>query len=88
METGILGAEQAVMLIHSRDEGATKEYLEEKLREYRETYANPIYEVNANLNVEDVVTPAETRRYLVRAFKVLDRKKVQRPAKKHGNMPL
>ena len=88
METGILGAEQAVMLIHSRDEGADKEYLEQKLREYRETYANPIYEVNANLNVEDVITPAETRRYLVRAFKLLERKKVERPAKRHGNMPL
>ncbi len=88
METGILGPEQAVMLIHSRDEGATKEYLEEKLREYKETYANPIYEVNSNLSVEDVLPPAETRRYLVRAFKVLERKKVERPAKKHGNMPL
>jgi len=88
METGILGAEQAVMLIHSRDEGADKEYLEQKLREYKETYANPIYEVNANLNVEDVITPAETRRYLVRAFKLLERKKVERPSKRHGNMPL
>jgi len=88
METGILGAEQAVMLIHSRDEGADKAYLDAKLREYKETYANPIYEVNANLNVEDVITPAETRRYLVRALKLLERKKVQRPPKKHGNMPL
>ena len=81
-------AEQAVMLIHGRDEGATKEYLEKKLSEYKETYANPIYEVNANLNIEDVVPPAETRRYLVRAFKVLERKKVERPAKRHANMPL
>jgi acetyl-CoA carboxylase carboxyltransferase component len=88
METGILGAEQAVMLIHSRDEGADKEYLEQKLREYKETYANPLYEVNANLNVHDVVTPAETRRYLVRAFKMLERKKAERPTKRHGNMPL
>ena len=88
METGILGAEQAVMLIHGRDEGVTKEVLEQRLKEYKETYANPIYEVNANLNVEDVITPAETRRYLVRAFKVLERKKVERPAKRHGNIPL
>jgi acetyl-CoA carboxylase carboxyltransferase component len=88
METGILGAEQAVMLIHGRDEGATKEYLDQKLREYKETYANPIYEVNANLNVEDVITPSETRRYLVRSFKLLERKKVERPAKRHGNIPL
>jgi acetyl-CoA carboxylase carboxyltransferase component len=88
METGILGAEQAVMLIHGRDEGADKEYIDRKLREYKETYANPIYEVNANTNVEDVVAPAETRRYLVRAFKVLERKKRDRPGKRHGNMPL
>ncbi len=88
METGILGAEQAVMLIHGRKKGATKEYIEEKLKEYKETYANPLYEVNSNLSVEDVVAPAETRRYLVRAFKVLERKKATRPAKRHGNMPL
>jgi len=88
METGILGAEQSVMLLYGRDEGATKEYLAEKLKEYKETYANPIYEVNSNMNVEDVVAPAETRRYLVRAFKMLEGKKVMRAAKRHGNMPL
>ncbi|MBE0480288.1 MAG: acyl-CoA carboxylase subunit beta [Dehalococcoidia bacterium] len=88
METGILGAEQSVMLLYGGAPGATREYLARKLEEYRETYANPIYEVSSNLNVHDVVAPAETRRYLIRAFKMLESKRAQRPSKKHGNIPL
>jgi len=87
-ETGILGAEQSVMLLYGRAPGATQEYLAEKLQEYKETYANPIYEVSSNLNVHDVIAPAETRRYLIRAFRMLEGKKQHRPPRKHGNMPL
>jgi acetyl-CoA carboxylase carboxyltransferase component len=87
-ETGILGAEQSAMLLYGRAPGVTQEYLAEKLREYKETYANPIYEVSSNLNVHDVIAPAETRRYLIRAFRMLESKKQYRPPRKHGNMPL
>jgi acetyl-CoA carboxylase carboxyltransferase component len=88
METGILGAEQSVMLLYGRDPGATPEYMQQKLAEYRETYANPIYEVSSNLNVHDVVAPVDTRRYLIRALRMLQTKKVDRPKKSHGNIPL
>lgn len=62
--------------------------LAKKLEEYRETYANPIYDVSSNLNVEDIVAPAETRRYLIRAYKMLEGKKALRPHKRHSNIPL
>lgn len=88
METGILGADQSVMLLYGRMPGITPEFLDQKLKEYRETYANPIYDVSSNLNVEDVITPAETRHYLIRALAMLAGKKVDRPAKKHGNIPM
>ncbi|MFP4477777.1 MAG: acyl-CoA carboxylase subunit beta [Desulfatibacillaceae bacterium] len=90
METGILGAEQSVFLLYGKDpEAATDpEYLQKRLAEYRETYANPIYDVSSNINVEDVITPAETRSYLVRCFKMLDTKVKELPPKRHGNIPL
>ena len=88
METGILGAEQSVMLLYAKDPGVNKEYIEKKLEEYRETYANPIYDVSSNLSVEDMVAPAETRWYLIRSLRMLEGKKITRPAKRHGNIPL
>lgn len=89
METGILGADQSVMLLYGKDPNFhTPGWLDQKLAEYRETYANPIYDVSSNVNVEDVVAPAESRKYLIRAFKMLEGKKCERPLKKHGNIPL
>ncbi|MFO8048201.1 MAG: acyl-CoA carboxylase subunit beta [Desulfosudaceae bacterium] len=89
METGILGAEQSVMLLFGHHERAGEEgFLDEKLREYRETYANPIYDISSNVNVEDVITPAETRSYVIRAFAMIADKKRRKPDKRHGNIPL
>jgi acetyl-CoA carboxylase carboxyltransferase component len=88
METGILGAEQSVMLLYGRESMGDKAYLDKKLVEYKETYANPIFDVSSNINVEDVVEPARTRSYLIRAFEMLATKTVVRPAKRHGNIPL
>lgn len=88
METGILGPEQAVALLFSGTPGLSREVLAEKIEEYRETYANPIYDVSSNLHVEDVIAPAETRRYLIRALRSLEGKQGRRTAKKHGNIPL
>ena len=88
METGILGPEQAVALLFGNMPGLSPEILAQKIEEYRETYANPIYDVSSNLNVEDVVAPSETRRYLIRALRSLEGKQVQRITRKHGNIPL
>ncbi len=89
METGILGAEQSVMLLYGKDKNfQAPGWLDKKLAEYRETYANPIYEVSSNINVEDVIAPSETRRYLIRALSMLEGKRALRPFKKHGNIPL
>jgi len=88
METGVLGAEQTVMLFYGRQEGMTKEKLAEKVEEYRDTSANPIIGASSNMNVHDVVAPAETRQYLIRAFRMLEGKIKKIPEKRHGNIPL
>ena len=88
METGILGAEQSVMLLYGRDPGADKDYIDQKLKTYRDTYANPIYDISSNINVQDIIEPEITRQYLIRSLQILASKSVSRPNKKHGNMPL
>jgi len=88
METGVLGAEQTVMLFAGRQEGITKEELAKKVEQYRDTSANPLIDVSTNLNVQDVIAPAETRSYLIRALKMLEGKTSERPYKAHGNIPL
>ncbi len=88
METGILGPEQSVMLLFGNQPGMSREMIAEKLEEYRETYANPIYDISSNLSVENVIEPAETRRYLIRALRSLEGKRVSRAVKRHGNIPL
>lgn len=90
METGILGADQSVMLLYGKDPDAMKdpEYLQKRLKEYKETYANPIYDISSNINVEDVITPAETRTYLIRVLEMLSTKIKKLPSKRHGNIPL
>jgi methylmalonyl-CoA decarboxylase subunit alpha len=88
MEIGVLGVEQTVTLFYGMQEGMTKEKLAEKIEEYRNTTANPIIDASFNVNVHDVVTPAETRAYLIRAFEMLDGKKKMMTPKRHGNIPM
>jgi len=38
--------------------------------------------------VDDVIDPRETRISLIQALDMLKNKKADRPAKKHGNIPL
>ncbi|MDR0852628.1 MAG: methylmalonyl-CoA carboxyltransferase [Clostridiales Family XIII bacterium] len=59
----------------------------EKIREYEELFGTP--ERAAELGyVEDIIEPAETRRRLISAYKMLADKDKSLPWKKHGNIPL
>ena len=55
--------------------------------EYEKRFLNP-YVAAARGYVNEVIKPEETRERLLKALKVLKSKKVQVPAKKHGNIPL
>jgi propionyl-CoA carboxylase beta chain len=55
--------------------------------EYREKFANP-YVAAARGYLDGVIAPHETRPRVIRAFEILRNKRVQRPPRKHGNMPL
>ena len=59
----------------------------EKIEEYRNTVANP-YTAAARGYVDQVIEPSETRKRIISAFDMLSGKRVLRPEKKHGNIPL
>ena len=62
-----------------------------KRAELEEKYMTDVADaVNAAVNgyVDDVIEPAQTRQILAAALEMLSGKRENRPAKKHGNMPL
>ncbi len=88
-ELAVMGAEGAAPIIFRKElEEAEnpEELLKQKIREYREEFANP-YRAAANLHVDDVIDPAETRLRLIAALEVISNKVEPRLEKKHGIMP-
>ncbi len=89
-EIAVMGAEGAAEIVfrHEIDEAADKTLRRRELIElYRKTFANPYVSAGRRL-VDDVIEPAETRRYLARALQALHAKREHRPPKKHGLIPL
>jgi propionyl-CoA carboxylase beta chain len=88
-EVAVMGAQGAVNLLYKKDiekEGG-KERAASLVAEYKEKFANPY--VAAELGyVDDVIMPSETRDILIAALKTQQNKRVERPARKHGNIPL
>ena len=83
----LIGAAEIVFRreIDSAEDQAAKR--KELVDEYRDTFANP-YVAGGRRLVDDIVEPAETRRYLAQALESLHTKRELRPQKKHGLIPL
>ncbi len=88
-EVAVMGAEGAAPIIFRRElDKATDpdNLLQEKIREYREEFANP-YRAAENLHIDDVIDPADTRLRLIDALEMATDKVEERPSKKHGIIP-
>ncbi len=89
-EIAVMGAEGAAEIVFRREiDGAEDQAARRKelVDEYRETFSNPFVAAGRRL-VDDIIEPAETRRYLARALESLHSKRELRPQKKHGLIPL
>ena len=89
-EIAVMGAEGAAEIVFRREidtaedkEGRRKELVSA----YRKTFANPYVAAGRRL-VDDIIEPAETRKYLAQALESLHTKRELRPQKKHGLIPL
>ncbi len=89
-EIAVMGPEGAANIIFKKEiESSEDKSLKrsEKIEEYREKVANP-YTAAARGYVDAVIEPAETRKRIISAFDMLTGKRVYKPEKKHGNIPL
>ncbi len=58
-----------------------------EIAEYTSEFATP-YQAAERGYVDDIIEPSHTRPRIIDAFRMLSGKRENRPAKKHGNMPL
>ena len=81
-EIAVMGADGAANIIFKRDPDK-----EAKKQEYIKEFQTP-YKAAEHGYVDCVIEPKETRPRIINALAMLYSKREERPAKKHGNMPL
>jgi propionyl-CoA carboxylase beta chain len=89
-EIAVTRPEAAVNVIHGRELAEAADPAArraELVADYTARFANP-YVAAERGYVDDVVEPKETRRELIRALRLCLHKTVDRPPRKHGNIPL
>ena len=89
-EIAVMGPDGAVNIIY-REEIAQAEDPEglrqEMIADYQQKFTNPYVAASRGF-IDDVIDPAETRPRIIGALEMLENKRDNLPAKKHGNIPL
>jgi len=92
-EIAVMGAQGAVNVLHRRelggveDDDARDERRAELVDRYEDELANP-WRAAERGYLDDVIVPSQTRPALVKGLRFTLGKREQRPARKHGNIPL
>jgi acetyl-CoA carboxylase carboxyltransferase component len=89
-ELAVMGPQGAVEIVYRRELASAADPAArraELVEEYTERYANP-YVAAERGYVDDVISPADTRKILVRSLNMLASKREELPRRKHGNVPL
>lgn len=89
-EIAVMGPEGAAEIVFRKEIASApdpKAMREAKIKEYRDKFANP-YRAAARGYIDDVIDPKFTRIKIISALRILESKRVRRPPKKHGNIPL
>ena len=89
-EIAVMGAKGAAEIIFKRDIKSADDpeaKWKEKEAEYANLFANP-YSAAERGFIDEVILPEDTRRKLLKAFSMLENKQVNKPKRKHGNIPL
>lgn len=81
-EIGMMDASMAAKIMYPGSEASV---INEKAAEYRELQSS-VESAAARGYVDTVITPADTRKYVIGAFEMLFTKREDRPAKKHGTV--
>ncbi|MBF9032070.1 methylmalonyl-CoA carboxyltransferase [Rhodobacterales bacterium HKCCE3408] len=85
-EVAVMGAKGAVEILY-RSELGDPEKIAARTKGYEDAFANPFVAAERGF-IDEVIQPRSTRRRVARAFAMLRRKRIERPWKKHDNIPL
>jgi len=89
-EIAVMGAKGAAEIIFKKEifeAEDSHQKLKDKEAEYADKFAHP-YRAARRGFIDEIILPKNTRRKLIKAFAMLEGKKVDRPKRKHGNIPL
>ncbi|WP_026474964.1 acyl-CoA carboxylase subunit beta [Alkaliflexus imshenetskii] len=89
-EIAVMGPEGAIAVVNRKElaESENPAALKKELvKKYRDEIANP-YIADEKGFIDEVIDPAATRTKIYRALKILEKKSVSLPGRKHGNTPL
>jgi acetyl-CoA carboxylase carboxyltransferase component len=89
-EVAVMGPQGAINIIFREELAKAKDpeaRRQELVQHYSEHFASP-YVAASRGYVQDIIEPRQTRQNLIDALETLDGKRVQRPSRKHGNIPL
>lgn len=88
-EIGVMGADGAVNILFRKEIAAAADPVEArvlKVEEFRLRHG--VYPVAESAYIDDVIEPTETRRIVLHALELARGKRVERPWRKHGVMPV
>jgi propionyl-CoA carboxylase beta chain len=85
-EIAVIGSAGAIEILY-RDLRNNPELKEKKINEYKETVTSPFIGA-ARGYLDDIIAPQNTRWRICRSLNLLRNKKVEKPWKKHDNLPL
>ncbi|HUY10667.1 MAG TPA: carboxyl transferase domain-containing protein, partial [Candidatus Dormibacteraeota bacterium] len=89
-EIAVMGAEGAVKTIFRREIRTAADpqaKMAELVDEYTDRFANPYIAAQRGY-IDDVIEARRTRSAIAAALRMLENKRVERPKRKHGNIPL
>jgi propionyl-CoA carboxylase beta chain len=85
-EIAVMGAKGAAAILY-KNVADNKEEFEKKIKEYSDKFANP-FTAAARGYLDDIIRPYNTRWRICKALAFLEKKKINKPWKKHSNLPL
>jgi propionyl-CoA carboxylase beta chain len=89
-EIAVMGPDGAVNIIFRSEIAEADDPVARKaelVEEYREKFANPFNAAGRGY-IDDVIMPSNTRFRIIKSLEMLQSKRQELPAKKHGNIPL
>jgi len=86
-EIAVMGSQGAVSIIFRKELANDINQKDVLVEEYKEKFSNPYIAAERGY-IDDIIDPSETRIKIAQALEICADKRVERPKRKHGNIPL